>query len=766
MVAVCEICKVTFSKQSNLRAHVKKFHPDQLTKLAPYKTYKSAAVCNGCEKSFVKYSNLVQHVKRFHPDREAELTKAKKYTHECDKCKKHFSHLKNLNSHNKGHHSESSSSRRKSLKCSICGFSDYFRHQLYQHFQNIHVISISTKSMEFANMDAFTFWKVQEEKATCSLFISEHGWYSTEKNKILKYVCHRSGYYKRKGKGIRHIKTQGTKKIDGFCPAGIKLTVILDEVRDSICNSELDRTHLLTKKDLHNIQQTLNLNNEAIRHTNDAVSIESWVKEVEILEKFADDCICLDGTHGLNPYDFQLHTLLVLDDLREGFPCAFLFSNRSDVEILVLFFSCIKEKMKRQIKPRVFMSDMEKTFYNAWIRVMKPADFRIYCTWHVDRSWRKNLNKIHSKEKQVMVYKQLRTILQELDQNAFTQMIDNFLRALVNDADTCEFGQYFKRYYTENVEAWAYCHRLHSGLNTNMHIERMHETIKYIYLNGKVVKRLDKAINALMKFVRDKLFERLITLNKGKISSKLKDLRARHKTSEGMDLKLVMVTEEGWEVPSALCQDLYKVEARKINCTCKLVCQQCHACIHQYSCSCIDSSVKWNMCKHVHLVCRFLNDRKELEVGNITQGPVPNASILQIDDGISSKVEEEQKILAAISQNTSISEENLYDEKEKLKMEVMELIHDIDKISTREEISALKKLVGPIKPTLHAIRLQQSRDLQHSMGASSKVHHNKNIKQQRRLFKTKKKTKKETVGLSNPGTEEINQIAINLLQLS
>ncbi|XP_031338859.1 uncharacterized protein LOC116169279 isoform X1 [Photinus pyralis] len=422
--------------------------------------------------------------------------------------------------------------------------------------------------------------------------------------------------------------------------------------------------------------------------------------------------------------------------------------------------------MKRQIKPRVFMSDMEKTFYNAWIRVMKPADFRIYCTWHVDRSWRKNLNKIHSKEKQVMVYKQLRTILQELDQNAFTQMIDNFLRALVNDADTCEFGQYFKRYYTENVEAWAYCHRLHSGLNTNMHIERMHETIKYIYLNGKVVKRLDKAINALMKFVRDKLFERLITLNKGKISSKLKDLRARHKTSEGMDLKLVMVTEEGWEVPSALCQDLYKVEARKINCTCKLVCQQCHACIHQYSCSCIDSSVKWNMCKHVHLVCRFLNDRKELEVGNITQGPVPNASILQIDDGISSKVEEEQKILAAISQNTSISEENLYDEKEKLKMEVMELIHDIDKISTREEISALKKLVGPIKPTLHAIRLQQSRDLQHSMGASSKVHHNKNIKQQRRLFKTKKKTKKETVGLSNPGTEEINQIAINLLQLS
>lgn len=406
-------------------------------------------------------------------DKEKQLTKPKKYTHQCDKCKRNFNHLKHLKTHYKNNHKESTSSNSlllkrstKTLKCSICGFTDFSRNQIYQHFQNFHDIIITTKSMEFENNDAFTLWKTKEEKDTCSFFISEHGWYTTESYKILKYVCHRSGYYKNKGKGTRHIKTQGTKKINGFCPAGIKLTIcrasgkclveytkthaghgsnnlghltltkteresfamkiaskipfqtILDEVRDSVYNSELDRTHLLTKKDLHNIQQTFNLNNEAIRHTNDAVSIELWVKEVEnsgcvlfykpqditllehtnlkkedfilivmnmgqleMLEKFADDCICIDGTHGLNPYDFQLQTLLVLDDLREGFPCAFLFSNRSDEEILFLFFSCIKDKLGRQIKPRVFMSDMENTFYNAWVRVMEPADFRYVCMY-------------------------------------------------------------------------------------------------------------------------------------------------------------------------------------------------------------------------------------------------------------------------------------------------------------------------------------------------------------------------------------------------
>jgi hypothetical protein len=73
-----------------------------------------------------------------------------------------------------------------------------------------------------------------------------------------------------------------------------------------------------------------------------------------------------------------------------------------------------------------------------------------------------------------------------------------------------------------------------SGLNTNMHIERMHRTIKYIYFNGRKVKRLDKAITEILK-----LFDRLITTNKGKLCSKLKELRVRHRTSEKLDINQI-----------------------------------------------------------------------------------------------------------------------------------------------------------------------------------------------------------------------------------
>ncbi|GFS66330.1 uncharacterized protein NPIL_364731 [Nephila pilipes] len=83
-----------------------------------------------------------------------------------------------------------------------------------------------------------------------------------------------------------------------------------------------------------------------------------------------------------------------------------------------------------------------------------------------------------------------------------------------------ELGKYFELMYCKRTEVWAYSYRKWLGINTNMHIESMHRTIKYVYLQGKKVKRLDRAIFFLRKFVRNRVFDRLICLEKGKISTK------------------------------------------------------------------------------------------------------------------------------------------------------------------------------------------------------------------------------------------------------
>jgi hypothetical protein len=327
------------------------------------------------------------------------------------------------------------------------------------HFKETHDIKMKINNMQFPSSEKFYEWKSKIEGDTKSLFVKERGTFSTKDHSIIYYVCHRSGTFVSKTKGFRHIKTQGSNKINGFCPGSIKVvlnktgtcdvrffethvghendlghlyltraeretlaakmalkipfTQILDEVRDSIHGSELERIHLLTKKDLYNIEKSFNLQSTTVRHQNDAISVEAWVNEMEnsgcvlfykaqettsekhpelkyddfvlvimnsgqeeMLKQFSSDYVCIDGTHGLNQYDFELHTLLVLDDIREGFPCAFLISNRADEQVMCIFFNYIKERIGMRITCKVFMSDMAETYYNAWKQIMMHAEFR------------------------------------------------------------------------------------------------------------------------------------------------------------------------------------------------------------------------------------------------------------------------------------------------------------------------------------------------------------------------------------------------------
>lgn len=198
---------------------------------------------------------------------------------------------------------------------------------------------------------------------------------------------------------------------------------------------------------------------------------------------------------------------------------------------------------------------------------------------------------------------------------AFERMLVSFQEILAANPATQEFGRYFET-YAKKTTTWAYCHRLHSGLNTNMHIERMHRTIKYLYLKGKHNKRLDKAIEAIFRFVRDKVIDQLITIEKGKITSKVQALRKRHAASFDLNIDTVIESDGGWVLQSSSSFELYRVEETKQNSCCNIFCAACNCCIHRYVCTCLDSAIKYNMCKHIHVICQF---RKRTEPADLQQ---------------------------------------------------------------------------------------------------------------------------------------------------
>ncbi|KAJ8975913.1 hypothetical protein NQ317_007756 [Molorchus minor] len=387
--------------------------------------------------------------------------------------------------------------------------------------------------------------------------------------------------------------------------------------------------------------------------------------QLETLKKYGNDCLCIDSTHGLNAYGFQLTTLMVLDDLRQGFPIMFVFSNRSDTYVMKVIFNTIKNVLgEEKLSPRVFLTDMDDTFYNAWCEVMGKVPLRLFCAWHVIRAWKKNLSaKIKTMEKQHSTYKILRTLLEESDKNAFEKMLPTCLNDLDTDPDLHDFVSYFKEHYIKNRKSWAYCYRQHAGINTNMSLERMHGTLKYIYLKGQKVRRLDKAISAMMRMVRDKLFERIITLNKGKLTKKISELRKRHANIDTMLNSVILEVEQGkaWTISSSKGDDIYTIEILNKLCKCDLKCLECNACIHSYICSCPDSAVRWNMCKHVHFLCIYLQKQNLLTTIETSE----NDNSLIIDEEYENFRNEEKSILKQLcrSETETTSDVNQYKEK-------------------------------------------------------------------------------------------------------
>ena len=304
----------------------------------------------------------------------------------------------------------------------------------------------------------------------------------------------------------------------------------------------MNRTDLLTNTDLLNIKRDYQINvHDGVRHQDDAMSVEMWIQQCksdsdnpilfykrqgnthenllesdfclifmnnyqkDMLTSFGNNIIAIDSTHGLNNYDFEMTTLIVIDEYGEGFPVACMFTNKKDTYVNSIFFMQIREAVG-VVRTKTFMSDVTNVFFNAWVSVMGQVKNRLYCSWHVDRAWQKNLSKISNKESKEWVYKSLKTLQQALEtQECFHQYLKTFINKLQEDENTRNFATYFVTTWADNFQQWAYCFRKECGINTNMVLESMHKTVKYFYLNGKTVKILDKGLHAMLKYIRDKM---------------------------------------------------------------------------------------------------------------------------------------------------------------------------------------------------------------------------------------------------------------------
>ena len=191
------------------------------------------------------------------------------------------------------------------------------------------------------------------------------------------------------------------------------------------------------------------------------------------------------------------------------------------------------------------ITDIAPQFYDAFWTVSNCGPIQLYYTWHVDKVFKEQLkSKLKNFAIEVEVYKQLRIVLKQANEKLFDNYLSTLCERLHNSLVTNDFENYFDRYWVSCKKKWGYYYRVGLGINTNMFYEAFHSVFKYTYLNGKANKRVDKCLVNLIKFNRDKTFERIKKLTKGKLTQKLSMIQARHRNSLNLDFGSVTQSEE------------------------------------------------------------------------------------------------------------------------------------------------------------------------------------------------------------------------------
>ena len=98
----------------------------------------------------------------------------------------------------------------------------------------------------------------------------------------------------------------------------------------------------------------------------------------------------------------------------------------------------------------------------------------------------------------------------------------------MNISNSPDFAEYFKSTYCSHIEQWAMCYRVGTPMNTNMFLEAFHRVLKIVYLRHQHNRRINYLIYILLKISRDKAFEQLLKIEKGKATHRICDIHKRH----------------------------------------------------------------------------------------------------------------------------------------------------------------------------------------------------------------------------------------------
>ena len=379
------------------------------------------------------------------------------------------------------------------------------------------------------------------------------------------------------------------------------------------------------------------------------------------------------------------------------------------------------------------MTDDAEQYYSAWKDVFgENQTKKILCAWHVDRAWRKAIHQlIKDHESKVNIYHQLCVLLSERDEAKFRVILQEFLTYTENHH--YEFHKYFKNHYCKRVHQWATCYRHYAAVNTNMFVEAFHRVLKMVYLHHKQNRRVDVLLVTLLRISRDKAFDWFHKMEKGKVTHRICEINRRHKAAELIQKQNIckikeLKTNERWIIASDTVQ--YTITQQNEKCMCKIRCSFCMTCPHNFTCTCLDSTLRSTVCKHIHYLVM-----KEVKSASKESG------FDSPDDELPGKV---LRILSDGRRKESTLQE-LKESVRELNSEIYKFVSDID---------AIKVLKQRLQATV-SIAMTSTKQIKTTLIPKKTYAPNTNHEKQFQFHSTRKKSKSSITRMSKPSKEEV-----------
>ena len=214
----------------------------------------------------------------------------------------------------------------------------------------------------------------------------------------------------------------------------------------------------------------------------------------------------------------------------------------------------------------------------------------------------------------------------------------------------------------------------------------------------------------------------------------MKTIQDRHNNSNGLTIDSVQCVDElKWLIKSEDGSNTYtatKQHQHTCTDTCQLKCTECSIpiCIHQYICTCHDCLIQHTICKHIHLLQRFLSEETKQTNDTATQPQ--------------SFVPRELGLPASPLYTQNKAPNDVASLKQDIKRKLLALAEQVESCINKEALQQLDKQINAAQNLFSS--LQKHTCHHYKMQPISNTPANKNIEKQEGFRSTKKEPKRPT----------------------